>query len=114
MSLFDRTSTTDEVIEGVSLAGRCAVVTGGSSGLGVETARALASAGADVLMLARDRTKLEAAADGVRERVPAARVSTGLMDLADLDSVRSAAARIAREHPRINLLVITPVSWPVP
>ena len=64
MSHFDATSTTDEVIEGISLAGKLAVVTGASSGLGVETSRVLAAAGAAVLMLARDEPKLVAAAAG--------------------------------------------------
>ncbi|NJA60565.1 oxidoreductase, partial [Streptomyces sp. NEAU-H3] len=45
---FGFSSTTDDVLEGVSLAGRRAVVTGATSGLGTETARALAAAGAEV------------------------------------------------------------------
>ena len=46
MRQFNAQSTTDQVIEGISLAGRVALVTGASAGLGVETARVLASAGA--------------------------------------------------------------------
>lgn len=46
-------STTDDVLEGVDLTGRRAVVTGASSGIGVETARALASAGAEVVLAVR-------------------------------------------------------------
>ena len=48
MSQFDAKSTTGQVIEGISLAGKIAVVTGASSGLGVETTRVLAAAGAQV------------------------------------------------------------------
>jgi len=105
MSQFDATSTTDEVIEGISLAGKLAVVTGASSGLGVETSRVLAGAGATVLMIARDEEKLTAAADGLRQAQPAAQLYTQCLDLADLDSVRSAAAKILADHPQIHLLV---------
>ena len=51
---FDATSTTDEVLEGVSLSGKRALVTGVSAGLGVETARALVAHGAEVVGAARD------------------------------------------------------------
>ena len=50
---FDFSSTTDDVIDGIDLSGRRAIVTGGSSGIGVETARALASAGAEVTLAVR-------------------------------------------------------------
>jgi len=52
---FDATSTGDDVVRGVDLHGRQAVVTGGSSGLGAETARVLAAAGAAVTRAVRDR-----------------------------------------------------------
>ena len=48
-------TTTDEVLEGVDLRGKIAVVTGASTGLGLETARALASVGAQVVLAGRDR-----------------------------------------------------------
>jgi pyruvate/2-oxoglutarate dehydrogenase complex dihydrolipoamide dehydrogenase (E3) component len=50
---FDFSSTADDVIEGIDLSGRRAIVTGGSSGIGVETARALASTGAEVTLAVR-------------------------------------------------------------
>jgi NAD(P)-dependent dehydrogenase (short-subunit alcohol dehydrogenase family) len=105
MSSFSATSTTDEVIAGISLAGMTAVVTGASSGLGVETSRVLAGAGARVLMLARDATKLEATAQALREANPAAQLDTATVDLADLDSVRASAATILEDYPRIQLLI---------
>ncbi|MEV5503298.1 SDR family NAD(P)-dependent oxidoreductase, partial [Nonomuraea fuscirosea] len=52
-SPFDRRSTASEVIDGVDLSGKRAVITGATSGIGVETARALASAGADVTLAVR-------------------------------------------------------------
>lgn len=105
MTEFNAQSTTSDVIQGVDLGGLQAVVTGASSGLGVETARALASAGASVLMLARDPAKLEAAVARVRADQPAAHLDTALLDLADLDSVRAGAADILARYQSINLLV---------
>jgi NAD(P)-dependent dehydrogenase (short-subunit alcohol dehydrogenase family) len=63
---FGATSTTDEVLEGVSLSGKRMLVTGVSAGLGVETARALVAHGAEVIGAARDLAKAEAATAGVR------------------------------------------------
>lgn len=105
MSQFDRASTTDDVIQGISLAGKLAVVTGASSGLGVETSRVLAAAGARVLMVARDQAKLEAAAQELRQMLPQAGFHTQVMDLADLGSVRAATAQILAEYPQIHLLI---------
>ncbi len=98
-------TTTDDLIQGVDLQGRQVVITGASSGLGVETARALASCGADVLMVARDPTKLDAAVAQVQAAVPAARLDSALLDLADLESVRAGAADILAGYPVIHLLI---------
>ncbi len=76
----------------VSLGGRTFMVTGANSGLGFETARALAGHGARVLMTARDRAKGAVAADRIRGDHPDADVELVILDLADLDSVRSVAA----------------------
>jgi NAD(P)-dependent dehydrogenase (short-subunit alcohol dehydrogenase family) len=105
MNRFDATSTTDQVIDGISLEGKLAVVTGASSGLGVETCRVLAGAGATVLMVARDEAKLEAVAQELRDEVPGAQLHTQVMDLADLNSVRTAATEILLHHPQIQLLI---------
>jgi len=105
MSQFDATSSTQDVIAGISLAGKLAVVTGASSGLGVETARTLASAGAEVVLVARDMAKLDAVVEQLRQAVPGAVFHRCRMDLADLDSVRSAAAEVLAAHPSINLLI---------
>lgn len=105
MNRFDANSTAAEVIEGISLAGKLAVVTGASSGLGVETCRVLASAGATVLMVARDEGKLEAVAAELQREQPDAEFLTQCMDLADLNSVRSAATEILLYHSEIQLLI---------
>jgi NAD(P)-dependent dehydrogenase (short-subunit alcohol dehydrogenase family) len=68
-----------------SLDGRVAVVTGGSSGIGAEMARALGRAGARVLLVARDKDRLQAAAEGLRaEGAGAAWVSADLADRAEV------------------------------
>ena len=105
MSEFNAESSTADVIEGISLAGKVAVVTGASSGLGVETVRILAGAGAKVVMLARNKDKLEGVADDLRSANPGANVDTETVDLADLDSVREAAAVIASKYPAIDILI---------
>ncbi|CAN5178730.1 SDR family NAD(P)-dependent oxidoreductase [soil metagenome] len=88
--------TTTHVLAGVDLSGRTAVVTGASTGLGLETARALAAAGAAVVAAVRN-------VDKTAESLPGADI-VGL-DLSDLGSVRAAAADIAARHPRIDLLI---------
>jgi NAD(P)-dependent dehydrogenase (short-subunit alcohol dehydrogenase family) len=105
MKRFDANSTAEQVIEGISLEGKLAVVTGASSGLGVETCRVLASAGATVLMVARDEEKLEAVAAELLRQQPDAQLLTQRMDLADLDSVHSAATEILLYHSEIQLLI---------
>lgn len=102
---FDATTTTDDVMRGVSLAGQTALVTGASSGLGVETSRALAAAGAHVVMSARDAQKLDKARAEVLAQVPQAALDTLLMDLADTDSVRAAAGQALQDYPIIHLLI---------
>ena len=98
-------NTTEEVISGIDLSGKTAVVTGGSAGLGVETGRVLAGAGAEVVMVGRDNAKLSAVVDELRRQLPAARIEKELMDLADLASIREAANRILQRCPRLHLLI---------
>jgi NAD(P)-dependent dehydrogenase (short-subunit alcohol dehydrogenase family) len=102
---YDQQSTTDEVIAGIDLHGKTAVVTGASAGLGIETVRALAGAGARVVMVARDPARLETATNAVRQQQPHAALETRQMDLADLASVRAAADDLRRRFPAIHLLI---------
>ncbi|HZP30911.1 MAG TPA: SDR family NAD(P)-dependent oxidoreductase [Acidimicrobiia bacterium] len=103
---FGFDSTTDDVLAGVDLAGRTAVVTGGSAGLGREAARALASKGANVVLAVRDAGgKGATAASALREQVPGASIDVTELDLTALDSVRTAAKAILAANDRIELLV---------
>ena len=71
--------------------GRVAVVTGANSGLGLETTRALADHGASVVLAVRDLDKGEVAVEEIRAGRPDADLELQQLDLASLDSVRSAA-----------------------
>jgi len=102
---FNHASTTDDVVAGIDLTGKTAVVTGASTGLGLETARALAVAGAQVVLVARDSARLDAALATVRDAVAGARLDSQVMDLADLASIRAAAASLAERHPQVHILV---------
>ena len=102
---FSQHSTTDEVIAGIDLRGKTAVVTGASAGLGIETVKTLAGAGARVVMVARDPARLEAAVDAVRQQHAEAALETRLMDLADLASIRAAADDLRQRFPGIHILI---------
>ncbi len=102
---FTASSTTDEVIHGIDLSGKTAVVTGASGGLGAETARALASCGAAVVLVARNQAKLEQQVEAIKTSTGNNNISFRLMDLADLDSVRKTAASIVQQCPVIDILV---------
>ncbi|MEU4476106.1 SDR family NAD(P)-dependent oxidoreductase [Micromonospora sp. NPDC023888] len=84
---FAHTSTAMDVIRGVDLVGRRAIVTGGSSGIGVETARALASAGAEVTLAVRNPDAGQQAADDITGTTGNDRVMVAPLDLADQGSV---------------------------
>jgi NAD(P)-dependent dehydrogenase (short-subunit alcohol dehydrogenase family) len=85
---FSRTSAASEVIDGVDLSGRRAIVTGAGSGIGTETARALASAGAEVVLAVRRPQAAEQIVVGIIGSTGNAEVSVRALDLADQDSVR--------------------------
>jgi NAD(P)-dependent dehydrogenase (short-subunit alcohol dehydrogenase family) len=87
------------------LTGRTAVVTGANGGLGLETAKALAAAGAHVVMAARDPVRTDEALRIIRAAVPTARLEVVPLDLASLASVRDAARAIVAGHTGIDILV---------
>jgi NAD(P)-dependent dehydrogenase (short-subunit alcohol dehydrogenase family) len=85
--------------------GRTAVVTGANGGLGLETSRALAAAGAHVVMAARNQEKAAAAVEDIRGEVPEASLEVVELDLSSQASVRDAVGRITGAHDRIDILV---------
>jgi NAD(P)-dependent dehydrogenase (short-subunit alcohol dehydrogenase family) len=89
---FGFTSTAAEVVAGVDLSGKRAIVTGASSGIGVETARALADAGAAVTLAVRNTQAGERVAAQIREGTGNGAVTVGALDLSDLSSVSAFAA----------------------
>ena len=85
---FGAKTTADEVLAGIDLSGQYAVVTGGYSGIGIETTRALRTAGADVMVPAR---RPDAARDALADIDG---VDVDALDLGDLDSVRDFAQQL--------------------
>ena len=85
--------------------GRLAVVTGANTGLGFETAQALATRGASVVLAVRNVEKGKQAAARIAAAAPGATVTVQELDLSSLDSVRAAAAELRAGHPRIDLLI---------
>ncbi|GAA4943206.1 NAD(P)-dependent dehydrogenase (short-subunit alcohol dehydrogenase family) [Actinomycetospora succinea] len=96
---FGKDTTATEVLDGIDLTGRLAVVTGGYSGLGLEATRALSAAGAHVVVPARRPDAAKEALDGVD------RVETDALDLGDLDSVAAFADRFLASGRAIDLMI---------
>jgi NAD(P)-dependent dehydrogenase (short-subunit alcohol dehydrogenase family) len=94
---------TEDKIPGLD--GKTFVVTGANSGLGAETARALAAKGGQVVLACRDTSKGERAAADIRGRTPDAVVEVRALDLADLASVRTFADKLAADYDAIDVLV---------
>jgi NAD(P)-dependent dehydrogenase (short-subunit alcohol dehydrogenase family) len=100
-------STADDVLVGVNLQGKRILVTGVSSGLGVETARALAAHGAHVVGAARDLGKANVATEQVRDDAATNRGSFELveLDLASLKSVRACANRLLAKGEPFDVII---------
>jgi NAD(P)-dependent dehydrogenase (short-subunit alcohol dehydrogenase family) len=100
----ERRNTT-EVLEGIDLHGEVIVITGGSTGIGFETARALGAAGASIMITARTEEKGEDAVARLRDLVPGGEFDYEVLELGSLDSVRACAADLRRRCPRIDVLI---------
>ena len=85
--------------------GRVAIVTGANTGLGYETALALAGKGARVVLACRHRERAEEARDRIRSRHPSAELEVRLIDTGSLGSVRRFAEEFKRDHDRLDLLI---------
>jgi NAD(P)-dependent dehydrogenase (short-subunit alcohol dehydrogenase family) len=102
---FGAETTAAEVVEGLDLSHLECLVTGGSGGLGAETARALAARGARVTLTARDLAKGEAVAEEVRASTGNPRVDLMELELHSAKSIRVLANEFGRRHGSLNLLV---------
>ncbi|MFE3199535.1 SDR family NAD(P)-dependent oxidoreductase [Embleya sp. NPDC059237] len=97
---FGPDTTTDEVLAGLDPSGRTVLITGGTSGLGRESARVLAAAGARVVVTARDADKGRAALAELPDGVEYA-----VLDLTSLASIRAGAAQVRERFPRVDVLI---------
>jgi NAD(P)-dependent dehydrogenase (short-subunit alcohol dehydrogenase family) len=104
-SKFGARSTALEVIAAHDLHGRDAIVTGGASGIGVETVRALATAGARVVIAARDEAKAESVASTLRQDTGNPAIESELLDLASLASVRAFVGRTLEKRRPLYILI---------
>jgi NAD(P)-dependent dehydrogenase (short-subunit alcohol dehydrogenase family) len=87
------------------LSGKTFVVTGANSGIGYEAARALASKRATVVLACRNLEKGQAAVGAIRTQTPDAKLALERLDLGDLASVRSFAAKLLKDHGRLDALI---------
>jgi NAD(P)-dependent dehydrogenase (short-subunit alcohol dehydrogenase family) len=95
---FSAASTADDVIAGIDLKGKVAIVTGGYSGIGVDTVQALRNAGASVIVPARDLAKANTNLAGIGAEIAA-------MDLADQDSVAAFASSFLASGRPLHILI---------
>jgi NAD(P)-dependent dehydrogenase (short-subunit alcohol dehydrogenase family) len=103
---FGATSTTDEVLEGVDLAGKRVLVTGVSAGLGVETARALMAHGAEVVGAARDLAKARLATERARSQAAnGGSLHLVEVDLASFDSIRRCADGLLKLEKPFDVII---------
>src|SRR5262249_38814418 len=102
---FGAETTASEVAEGIDLTGKVALVTGGSSGLGQETAHVLAERGAHVILTARDVPKGEAVAEGIRASTGSPHVEVEELELGSLKDIHAFAKRFLARHPALHIMV---------
>src|SRR5258707_8596861 len=88
-----------------SQAGKLAVVTGATGGLGYQTAMRLAQAGAEVVLTGRNEAKGLEAISKIRDQLPGVKISFEALDLAKLASVADFARRFAAAHSSLDLLI---------
>ncbi|MEX0153772.1 SDR family NAD(P)-dependent oxidoreductase [Microbacterium sp. LMI1-1-1.1] len=107
MTTFDATSTADDVLAGVDLRGKRALVTGTSSGIGLETARALTARGADVIGTVRDLSKVttESAQIQAAGAVNGGTFEAMELELGSLDSVRAFTDRLLSDAAPLDIMI---------
>ncbi len=101
---FGFSTTTNQVLEGIDLTGKTVLITGGSDGLGKETARALASKGADITIVARNAEKLTTAASEITASTNA-KIETSILELDKPESVKQFAKAWIQTHSKLDILI---------
>lgn len=96
---FGAKSTTDDVIKGINLTGKIAIVTGGNTGIGLETTKTLASAGATVIVPARDVEKAKKNLEGIKG------VEIEVMDIMNPDSINAFAEKFLASGRALHILI---------
>lgn len=105
MTDFGYRTTAADAMAGISLAGKQVIVTGGYAGIGLETVRALADAGAHVTIAARDAARGEATARTLNTELGEQRVSAAELDLGSLASVRDFSQTYMAQHNALHILI---------
>ncbi|GFP91363.1 short-chain dehydrogenase tic 32 chloroplastic [Phtheirospermum japonicum] len=102
---FSSSSTAEQVTNGIDASGLTAIVTGASSGIGLETARVLALHGVHVVMGIRDKSAGEKVKETIVNEIPAAKVDAMELDLSSLASVRKFASEFTSSGRPLNILI---------
>lgn len=103
-SAFGFETTTDDVLDGIDLSGKLVLITGGSSGLGAEAARAFATAGADVIITVRDSDKAAAVVTRIKQQT-GVEIEMEQLELGSMASIRAFAERINARGAKIDILL---------
>jgi NAD(P)-dependent dehydrogenase (short-subunit alcohol dehydrogenase family) len=106
VSRFGKDTLAAEVAAGLDLRGKTAIVTGGTSGLGWETTRILATTGAHVIFTARDADKGRQLAEEFRTLTRNPKVDYAVLDLFQVSSAMDFAAQMLRKFPKLDLLIL--------
>lgn len=104
--LFDASSTASQILLARDLSGHVAVVTGGNSGIGFESARALTMYGCHVVIGCRDAAKGQAAIKKIRFERPKASIECIPLDLSSFDSVKTFVRMFLGRHAKLNYLLL--------
>ena len=102
---FNDTTTTNDVLNGIDLNGKRVLITGGASGLGAETARALAAKGAEVIIAARDMKKAQSVKDAIIASTGNANIHLETLELASLAKIRTFAEQIIAKYDSLNIVI---------
>lgn len=97
--MYDKNSTASDVLTGIDLHGKTVLITGGHSGLGLASSRALSDAGAHIIVGARDVAVARKALNGLPN------IEVGRLDLADLNSVKEFANTVLFNHKHIDIVI---------